>query len=224
MFTIALLAVGGLLAWKFIQKQGGLDSVFNNVLGPGGVGAPAPATAVGTETNPPTLTAPAPQSVIAQLSSGVAIPTLDIAPQYITAMNFYAQRIGAEVAIHSKTNLSAADQLQIQGVVLQFSKADLLDIAYLNGLGAVQDVGGIQSTVLTPPALQKFSIVLLQTAQRMNIPLKPESIQLFQLYSASGNVLPTSVGPVFGAPVGGFGLPPLGNQPVGNPLLPYGMY
>jgi hypothetical protein len=137
-------------------------------------------------------------------------------------MNFYAQRVGSEIAIHAMNNLSSADQLQIQGVVLQFSKADLLDIAYLNGLGATQSVGGVQSTVLTPPALQKFSIVVLQTAQRMNIHLKADSLQLFQLYSAAGNVFPTSLGGITGAVGSPFGLPPGGNMPVGNPLLPYG--
>jgi len=214
--TLAIVGIGAFLLLKYVKGQGGINNVVGGIIGADSPAAPAATTTtpVATETNPPTLTAPAPTSVIQQLNSGVAIPTLDIAPQYITAMNFYAQRIAAEIHIHAVQNLSSADELQVQGVVLQYNKADLLDIAYLNGLGQTQDVGGVQSTVLTPPALQKFAHLLLMTAQRMNIPIKPDSVQLFQLYAASGNVLPTQVGQVIGAPLGpGFGVPPVAVAP-----------
>lgn len=221
MIQLAIVGIGAFLLLQYVKKQGGVNNLLGGIMGDGGAPAATTTTPVATETNPPTLSAPAPTSVIQQLNSGVAIPTLDVAPQYVTAMNFYAQRIAAEIHIHAVQNLSSADMLQIQGVVLQYSKADLLDIAYLNGLGQTQDIGGVQSTVLTPPALQKFSVVVLQTAQRMNIPLKPDSIQLFQLYAASGNVLPTQVGPILGAPLGpGFGGPPVAIAP----QLPYGYY
>jgi hypothetical protein len=202
LLTIGIVVVGGIFLMKYIKQAGGINNIFKGIMGgDSGLAGDVPATGKdGKETNPPKLTAPAPASVVAQLQSGIAIPTLEIAPQYLQAMDFYAGRIAAEIDTHAVSNLSNADDLQIKGTVLLNNKADLLDIAYLNGLGATQDIGGITSTVLTPPALQKFAVVLLNTSRRMGITLKPHSLQLFQLYASTGNLLPTAGGAIVAAP------------------------
>lgn len=184
------LVVGGVafLAWQ-MHKNGSLDL---GSLGLGKKTETAGEEAVfegDKEGNPPTLNEPVSSKTKQQLMSGITIPTLEIAPQIVEAMDFYAERVSEEIRTHAKENLGARDSLEIKGVTLLHHKIELLDIAFLNGQGSTEDVQGITSTVLTPPALKVFSGVILKVVRRMGIRLKENSQRLFELYEQAAESL-----------------------------------
>ena len=179
------------LAWQ-MHKSGQLNLGSLGLGGGGTTTTPTgqePVFEGDKETNPPVLKEPVPNKVKQQLMSGITIPTLEIAPQIVEAMDFYAERISEEVRTHAKANLSTRDALEIKGVALLHHKIELLDIAFLNGQGSTEDVQGITSTVLTPPALKIFAGVVLKVVRRMGIRLKENSQRLFELFEAAGESL-----------------------------------
>ena len=188
MMMMVVVGAVAFMAWQ-MNKNGSLD------LSSLGLGKKAPdpteeAVFEGDkEGNPPVLREPVSSKTKQQLMSGITIPTLEIAPQIVEAMDFYAERVSEEIRTHAKENLSARDSLEMKGVTLLHHKIELLDIAFLNGQGSTEDVQGITSTVLTPPALKVFSGVILKVVRRMGIRLKENSQRLFELYEQAAETL-----------------------------------